>query len=63
MEMLIGEQIRNARNKKGMTQQELAESVGVIRQTITEYELDNIKPSASVLLKIMSVLDIKNFEN
>lgn len=57
----IGEQIKDARIKAGITQEELAEKVGVIRQTITEYESGRIKPSADVLLKIMSELKIKNF--
>lgn len=57
----IGEQIKEARIKAGITQEDLAEKVGVIRQTITEYESGRIKPSADVLLKIMSELKIKNF--
>lgn len=58
---MIGDVIRQARIDKKLTQQELANCVGVIRQTIAEYESGRIKPSAEVLLKIMSVLDIKNF--
>lgn len=57
----IGNTIREARTSKGMTQQELADQIGVIRQTITEYESGRIEPSVKILVKIMKVLDIKNF--
>ena len=36
----FGEQLRKAREEKGITQQTLAENVYVTRQTISRYEME-----------------------
>lgn len=50
--------LKKVRESKEMTQMELAEHVGVARQTITEYEAGRITPSPTVAKKIGEVLGI-----
>ncbi len=42
-----------------MTQQELADAVGVTRQTIISIEKGNYEPSVRLALRIASVLGVK----
>lgn len=54
------------RETLGLTQQELANKCGVIRQTIAEYESGRIKPSVEVAKRLGNALGIewsKFFEN
>jgi len=58
----MGEYIINTvcelRTKKGMTQEELAEAVGVTRQTIISIEKGRYAPSITLALKIASVFKV-----
>ena len=59
----IGQKIKNARIKKGMTQEQLGNLVGVQKSAIAKYEsgrVVNIK--RSTLQKIAKVLDIRPSE-
>lgn len=47
--MDIAKVIKEARIKKGMTQQELADSVYVTRQTISKWELGKSVPDEALL--------------
>lgn len=61
--MNIGDKIRIARQRKGMTQEQLGEILGVQRSSIAKYEngrVINIK--RSMLKKISDVLDINPSE-
>ena len=61
--MEIGEKIKKARLRKGMTQQELGDIVGVQKSAIAKYEsgrVVNIK--RSTLQKIASALNIRPSE-
>ncbi len=42
--MSLGNSLYNARKKSGMSQQEVAEKLGVSRQTISKWELDETLP-------------------
>lgn len=50
--MQIENSVHRLREKKGLTQQELAEAVGVTRQTIIAIEHGNYTPSVLLALKI-----------
>ena len=50
--------LQKVRTAKGLTQEQLASEVGVIRQTISEIECGRNKPSVKVAKKIAEVLDI-----
>lgn len=61
--MKIGQKIKEARNIKGLTQQELGDLVGVQKSAIAKYEsgrVVNIK--RSTLQKIASALDLRPSE-
>lgn len=60
--MEISEIIKTARIKKGMTQQELADSVYVTRQTISKWELGKSVPDEASLSLLYQCLDIDNDE-
>lgn len=50
--------LRKVREARGMTQQELADKVGVIRQTISHIETGRITPSVPTAQAIAQVLGI-----
>lgn len=60
--MEISELIKSARIEKGMTQQQLAESVYVTRQTISKWELGKSIPDEASLTLLYKCLDIKENE-
>ncbi len=55
----VGKRIRQKRSEIGMTQQQLAQAVGVKFQQIQKYETGSNRVSASRLWEIASVLDVK----
>lgn len=55
--------IRQLRQEKGITQQELAESVGVTRQTINALENARYNPSLLLAYKITKILGKNSIED
>ena len=51
--------LRAVREKKKLTQQELADKVGVSRQAITNIETGVNKPSVELAMKLAAVLKFK----
>ena len=49
--------IKNLRTKKGISQQELAENLGVSRQTINSIEKGRFDPSLKLTIKIVRFFD------
>ena len=56
--MSIGEQIKKARQNKGYTQQELADMLGVAKNTVTGYERGNRAPDALKIKAIAKALGV-----
>ena len=56
--ILLGERIKDLRNKYKLTQTELAEKVGVTKSTIAAYENDSRQPSYEVLIKMADVFKV-----
>ena len=54
----IRNQIRELRGVSGMTQQELADRVGVTRQTVIAIEQDKYSPSLETAFKVAAVLGV-----
>lgn len=52
------ERIRELRKEKGMTQQDLAQKIGVKRAVISKYESGSIEPSLTQLQKIADALGV-----
>jgi len=44
--LMTGKEIKQLRKKLGMTQQELADRLGIVRITIIRWEADSKKPSS-----------------
>ncbi|RHE64006.1 transcriptional regulator [Streptococcus gordonii] len=51
--------LKSTREARGMTQQELAERIGVRRETILHLENNRYNPSLEMALKIARVFDLK----
>lgn len=56
--MNIGNNIKSFRNKKGLTQKELAKNIGVTDITIQNYENNRREPKIETLDKIASILGV-----
>ena len=56
--MILKNNLKEVRQKKGLTQEELASNVGVSRQTIISIERYRYKPSLELAMKIARKLDI-----
>ena len=56
MSMTLGQKLRQARKACGMTQEQLAQSLFVTRQTISSWENDRTQPDYEVLQKLMELL-------
>lgn len=57
--MVLKNNLKAVRCQKGLTQEELADLVGVSRQTIISIERYKYKPSLELGLKLALTLDIK----
>lgn len=49
---MLGEQIKSLRNAKSINQVELAKQLGVTKQSVSNWENENIMPSIDMLIKI-----------
>ena len=55
--MTLGEKIASARKEKGMTQEMLAEQLGVTRQAVARWETGLSVPDAGMRVRIAGALD------
>lgn len=58
-EKTVGEIIREARKSAGMTQEEVAEKLGISRSVIAKYETGAISPTIDRLIEIMDAIGIQ----
>lgn len=54
---MLNENIKNLRKNKGYTQEELANKLNVVRQTISKWEKGYSVPDAEMLKKLAEILD------
>lgn len=54
----LGENIKNARINKGITQEELATALNTTKATISRYELDKRKPDVEQIQRIAAFLGV-----
>ena len=57
--MILKNTLKEVRQKKGFTQEELGTNVGVSRQTIISIERYRYKPSLELAMKIAEKLNVK----
>ncbi len=55
--MLISERLKAARKECKLTQQQVADVLGVDRSTYSYYELGHLKPSVEVLIKLSAIFN------
>lgn len=56
--MDFSEKIRKARDVAGLTQEELADAIGVSRRTVASYESQGVAPRKATLAKLASALKV-----
>ncbi len=56
--MTIGNEIKNARKKAGLTQKELGKRLGISYQTVAQWENDLRKPKFDTILRISKALEV-----
>ena len=57
-EKLLGENIARYRNEKGLSQEKVAEYIGVSRQAVTKWESNISRPSSDNLFKLAEILEV-----
>ena len=60
--MIIGEKINELRKKSNMTQEMLADALGVTAQAVSKWERGNACPDIAILDEIADALGISLFE-
>lgn len=60
--LILKNNLRDARSEKGLSQQQLADMVGVSRNTISSIETGQFSPTAKLALILCIALD-KKFED
>lgn len=60
--LILKNNLKEVRNEKGLSQQQLAEMVGVSRNTISSIETGQFNPTAKLALVLCIALD-KKFED
>ena len=56
--MPFGKRLKEARLNKGMTQEQLAQAVGVTKGAIGNYESEVSSPKETILIKLMAILNV-----
>lgn len=55
---MLNQQIRALRLAKGITQAQLADRLGVTKQSVSNWENDNIQPSAEMVIRLAEVFSV-----
>ncbi len=55
---MLNERIRELRTAYGMNQVELAKKLGVSKQSVSNWENDNIQPSIEMLVKLSRIFSV-----
>lgn len=55
---MLGDRIKDARERRGLTQEELAEKVHVVRQTVSKWEKGQSVPDADTLMALAEALNV-----
>ena len=55
---MLGQRICEARTIRGWSQVELAKRLGVAKQTVSNWENDNIQPSIEMLVRLAGIFNV-----
>ncbi len=55
---IVGENIKKSREKKGLSQENLADALNVTRQTVSSWETGRTEPDLDTLHRIAQVLEV-----
>ena len=55
---MIGRYLKELRKKKGLSQQDLANLLNVSKQTVSNWENDNIQPSIEMLVRLSKIFGV-----
>lgn len=55
---MLGEQIKSLRMSRGLNQVEMAQIFGVTKQSVSNWENENIMPSVDMLIKIAKFFSV-----
>lgn len=55
---MLNQRIRELRLAKNISQVKLAELLGVTKQSVSNWENDNIQPSIEILIKLAKIFDV-----
>ena len=55
---MLNENIKSFRKKKGLSQEELAIKLNVVRQTVSKWELGLSVPDAEILIKLADFYEV-----
>ncbi len=58
--MTLGDKIKKFRSEKGLSQQKLADKLGVHRKTIVFYEQNKTQPPADIIQKMAVIFEISH---
>jgi transcriptional regulator with XRE-family HTH domain len=58
----IGENLKRARFRAGLTQQELADKAGTTQTTVARIERDAVEPEVTTIRKLAAALDVRIVE-
>ena len=56
--LVLNERIKELRVARGLSQVELAEKIGISKQSVSNWENDNIQPSIEMLIKIARTFSV-----
>ena len=59
--MTLGERLKMYRRQKGLSQEKIAEMLGVSRQAVTKWELGQTTPSSDNLIALANLYDKRLF--
>ncbi len=55
---MLNQRIRELRLAKNISQVKLAELLGVTKQSVSNWENDNIQPSVEIVVKLAAIFDV-----
>ena len=58
----LGQRILRLRKERGYTQADLADRIGIIRELISEYEREKIRPHYEMVIRLAFALDVSTDE-